>query len=449
MLSRLRFSALRRAFDRLAGQWENQVNMTHTSNGRILLACISLAAAAALACSALSPTATAQDRPGDSPAEKPQAAAKAEAMDKALAGQWLGRWEKNIVSDARNRYCDREMGEEIGWLVSPFLNGFYYGYLATGDARWIDMLIDWADAVVKRGVKEPDGYVGWPKEAGASTSAMEDFYTDNQLGEAMMLRPMVMLAGEILKTPALKVKYGPKAEQYVKLAEQVFEKFSARGSWREVAQGGVWVVPPFGFDPKTGKWTAGYDQRKTDGFTLPANKQNHIASWLIAMHDVTGKAVYRDRAEKWFRVMKSRMLLRDGDKYFVWNYWDPAGPWDRKPDGSLKHWVGVHPNGGYYGIDVDGIVLAYEHGLVFTKADIGRLIATNRDFMWNQQVKGASFQRIDGGQPDKRWANSPGVLWTALLPYDPALRKVFEANHNPASWGGLAGAPQHLARFAK
>ena len=122
MLSRLRFSALRRAFDCLAGQWENQANMTHTSNGRILHACISLAAAAALACSALSPVASAQDRPGASPAEKPQAAAKAEAMDKALAGQWLGRWEKNIVSDARNRYCDREMGEEIGWLVSPFLN---------------------------------------------------------------------------------------------------------------------------------------------------------------------------------------------------------------------------------------------------------------------------------------------------------------------------------------
>ena len=96
--------------------------MTHTSNGRILHACISLAAAAALACSSLSPVASAQDRPGASPAEKPQAAAKAEAMDKALAGQWLGRWEKNIVSDARNRYCDREMGEEIGWLVSPFLN---------------------------------------------------------------------------------------------------------------------------------------------------------------------------------------------------------------------------------------------------------------------------------------------------------------------------------------
>ena len=109
----------------------------------------------------------------------------------------------------------------------------------------------------------------------------------------------------------------------------------------------------------------------------------------------------------------------------------------------------MHPNGGYYAIDVEGIVTAYEHGLAFTKEDIDRLIATNRDFMWNKQVPGAKFQRIDGGEPDNRWAKTPGMLWTALAPYDPTLRKVFEANHAPAGWGGLSSTPQHLARFAK
>lgn len=104
-------------------------------------------------------------------------------MDEALAKDWLKRWEKNILADSRNRYCDKEMGEELGWLISPFVNGYYYGYLATGDPKWIDRLTDWADAVIKRGVKEPDGYIGWPKEAGASTTAVKDVTTDNQLGE--------------------------------------------------------------------------------------------------------------------------------------------------------------------------------------------------------------------------------------------------------------------------
>src|SRR5450432_2977923 len=84
-------------------------------------------------------------------------------MDTAVAKDWLARWDKSITGDARNRYCDKETGEEIGWMISPFLDGFYYGYLATGDAKWIDLLVDWGDSLIKRGVKEPDGEMGWPK----------------------------------------------------------------------------------------------------------------------------------------------------------------------------------------------------------------------------------------------------------------------------------------------
>jgi hypothetical protein len=365
--------------------------------------------------------------------------------DETLKRDWLARWEKNILQDARNRYCDREMGEEIGWLISPFLNGFYYGHLATQDSKWVDMLMDWADAWLKRRIKEPDGYVGWPKADGASTRVVPDLYTDNLLGEAMGLRPVVLMAAAILKTPPLRKKHGRKAEEYVQLAEQVFEKWDRRGCWREVKEGGVWVVPPFGIDRTTGKWTEGYERRTTDGFTKPANKQNLIALWLLAMRDATGNCRYQERAEKWWRVMKSRMRNSQDGRYFVWDYWDPAGPWDYKPDGAPKHWVGVHPNGGYYAVDVEGIVAACQRGLVFSKEDLARLIATNRDFMWNQQVQGAKFGRIDGGRPDQRWAKSAGVLWTALVPCDKTLRAVFEANHNPESWGGLSTTPWYLS----
>lgn len=382
----------------------------------------------------------------------PQSARAAEKpvlkLDEATVKDWLTRWEAFILRDSRSRYCDKELGEEIGWLVSPFLNGFYYGYQATGDAKWVDMLVDWTDSVIKRAVKEPDGYLGWPKPAGGSAPTDLNFTTDSQLGEAMAFRPVVLMAVTIRKTPALRAKYGGKADEYVDLAERLFEKWDSRGCWREVEPGGIWVIAPFGIDPKTNQWTEGYARRKSDGFSHPANKENHIAQWLLAMYDVTKKPVYRERARKWFEQMASRMKTREDGKYYVWNYWDPTGPWDRKPDGSPNHWVGVHPNGGYYGIDVESIVNAYEHGVVFTRKEIDRLIATNRDFMWNHQVEGAKFQRIDGGPVDPRWKNNPGVLWTALTPYDETLWKVFVANHNPGSWGGLAGTPRALARQA-
>ena len=329
-------------------------------------------------------------------------------------------------------------------MVSPFLNGFYHGYLATRDPKWIEMLIDWTDSCIRRGVREPDGFMGWPKGDGGGGESKE-YSADSLLGEAMMLRPVVLMAASIRQNPALNEKYGGKAQGYIELAEKIFEKWDSRGCWRDVKDGGVWVVPAFGIDRQTGQWSAGYGDRKTTGFTNPDNKENHIARWMLAMHDVTKKPVYRERAAKWFRVMKSRLKTRAEGKYCVWNYWEPAGPWDYKPDGTTKHWVGVHPNGGYYGIDVEGIVCAYEHGLVFTKEDINRLIATNRDFMWNQKTEGAKFQRIDGEQPDPRWKNSPGVLWEALVSHDAILRGIFIANHNPSGWGGLSTTPQFLA----
>jgi hypothetical protein len=253
------------------------------------------------------------------------------------------------------------------------------------------------------------------------------------------------MADEILKRPALE-NFRPRARQWLKLAGEVFEKWDSRSCWREVEKGGVWVVPDFGINAATGKWMGDYARRATTGFTNPDNKENHIARWMLAMHDVTGKAIYQDRAEKWFRVMKSRLKTREDGKYFVWNYWEPAGPWDYNADGTTRHWVGVHPNGGYYAIDLEGIVSAFEHGLVFTPEDIQRLIATNRDFMWNHQMNGAKFQRIDGEPPDERWKDSPGVLWTALVPHDETLRKIFVANHDPTSWGGLSVTPWYLSR---
>ena len=354
------------------------------------------------------------------PAAVQQTAAPAR-MDEAKVKDWLARWDKGLVGDAGNRYCDKSLGEEVGWEMTPFMDGFYYGYMATHDTKWIDRLADWADSWIKRAVKEPDGVPGWPKAGAAGTDVdqLNQYNADSLLGEAMVLRPLVLMAAEIAKSPALQEKYGARFQGYLKLSGQIFDKWDARGAWRETKGGGaITVVLPFGIGPD-GKWTAGYETRNApgQGFSHPDNKANLVARWLLAMSDATHKPVYKDRAEKWFKLMKSRMQLKADGTFDIWNYWQPAGPWDFKPDGQPKHWIGVHPNAGYYETDLWGMVDAYEHGLVFTKADLDHLVAT--------------------GLTAKRY-------WEALAPYSREIQSKFEETTKPDSWGGHAAAAWYL-----
>lgn len=358
----------------------------------------------------------------ETPQNQPARAYRFAPMEPARFDDWRARWEKAIVRIAQTRYCDTETGEELGWLVSPVLRGFYYGYLATHDTQWIDRLIDWANAVVARAVEEPDGYLGWPKvgAAGTRVDGLDDYNADSLLGEAMVLRPMVLMAGEIMRTPALREKYGQAAEDYIRLSETMFEKWDARGAWRATADGTISVELPFGLDAGAKQWTAGYASRFSPdvGFSHPNNKANLIAIWLLAMADVTQKPVYRQRANAWFRIMKSRMKPTRQGTFQIWSYWQPAGPWDYRLWIVPKQWIAVHANAGYYEIDVEAIVGAYEHGVVFGTEDLDRLIAT-----------AAETQRF----------------WNALVPYDPRTQTLFEQINNPERWTGLVATPWYLA----
>jgi hypothetical protein len=351
-----------------------------------------------------------------------QSATQPVNIDSAKTADWKSKWERHILNEVRNGYCGKETGEEIGWLISPLLNGFYWGYLATGEIKWVQQLVACADAWVRRASSEPDGYPGWPKvgAAGTPVDGLDDFYADSLLGEAMALRPIVLMAHQIMTEPALKQSFGANADAYLKLSRLIFEKWDHRGAWRDAESGGkISVVLPFGIDRSTGQWTTGYMTRDApgNGFSHPNNKANLVASWLLSMFDATGESTYKEIAEKWFELMKSRLRVGSDGTFEIWNYWQPAGPWDYIHK-APKHWIGVHSNSGYYNLDVQGIVLAYQHHLVFDDRDIHRLIAT--------------------ALAQKRY-------WTALVPYSDAVRENFESTLEADSWPGLTLTPWYLS----
>lgn len=336
---------------------------------------------------------------------------------------WFSEWERNVESTEKNSYCNKETGEEIGWILSHELWAYYWAYAASGELKWITKLTKCADALTRRAIIEPDGFPGWPKLGAAATTVdrLDIYNSDSLLGEAMAFRPIVLISKEILATPALKESYGVRAQGYIDLSKRLFEKWSQRGAWRSTADGGtISVVLPFGIGPQASDWTEGYGRRNDlhVGFSHPSNKATLVAGWLVAMFDATGDPIYMEKAAGWFRLLKARMTLQNDNAYNLWNYWQPSGAWDYNDFGQPKHWIGVHPNAAYYDIDVSGVVLAYEHHVVFDKGDIDRLIATAID--------------------DKRY-------WRALSPYNDAILREVEKNVVPNDWDGLVSVPWCLA----
>ena len=177
-------------------------------------------------------------------------------MDPAKQKDWLARWDKALVKDVKGfPVCESVLGEDLGFVMTPAMDSFYYGYMATKDPKYVDMLVDWTDVLIKRAVKEPDGYVGWPclKAAGTDVDNLDNTYNaDSMLGEAMVFRPIVQMAREMTTDPALKEKYGAKGESYVKFAERLYAKWAERGGWRPSGEGGlISLVLPYGWTRPT------------------------------------------------------------------------------------------------------------------------------------------------------------------------------------------------------
>ena len=159
-----------------------------------------------------------------------------------------------------------------------------------GTATWIERSIACTDAWLRRGVAEPDGFIGWPKfgAAGNPTDQLDSYYADSLLGEAMALRAHRPHVGG---DPSRSLDFGhdmaTRRGAISKSHKAFYDKWDKRGSWRSVDGGAVAVVLPYGIDPSTGKWTENYQKRfdRTIGFSLQDNKQNLVALWMLAMHD--------------------------------------------------------------------------------------------------------------------------------------------------------------------
>jgi hypothetical protein len=300
--------------------------------------------------------------------------------------------------------------------------------------KYVDKSFKLADALIERAVTEPDGHLGWPSKNTFDTQ-VDDLHlldTDSMLADAMILRPIVQLSKEILANPKLAEKYGKKAESYIKLAEKFYEKWDKRGAWRDVKVNGKPAVIPV-FLPIGDDRTAWVDFDKRNdpgkGVSMPNFKANQIARWMLVMADATKKPVYKERAEKWFILFKSRLIANEDLTLKLWDAWQPAGPWDDKPDGTPKENVAPQPRPGYYEEDLIAVVEAAAQNIVF-----------NNDTLQQLAASALAWQKDPPPAPLKAWP----AYWHPLVPYNAELQKKFEAEFPVKEWVGMSITPRYL-----
>ena len=316
-------------------------------------------------------------------------------------------------------------GENFCWHAAYLMSTFVEGYEASHDPAWLDAGVKYYDWCVGKMAVGPDGYKGWigPADNG--------LWYDDHVGDAVLVEPMLEFSELVLKDPELKKKYGEAANRYVEIGKRdLIEKWDKRDTWREDGEYGAYVAHNKACEPgKLAAWivvTEGVDE--APGRTLPFNKQNHIGLAALRLYRITGEKPYLERAGKIFAFMRSRFQYVADKDYYVWNYWEPFGPWDVDVKRqTTRHWVGVHRYRNYQADEVAQIAEAYNTGVVFTPLDIERIIHTNLRVMWN------------GDKTSPHWVNSNALLPQPPMTEEQSAAQKAEEEANPYAKEGRAG----------
>ena len=318
-------------------------------------------------------------------------------------------------------------GESFCWHAGFSMGGFLQAYQAFGDLAWLDYAVKYYDSLVDAMATGPGGYKGWI----GPFIYDKRVWCDVHVGDSVLADGLLEFAELVLADPALKARYGAKADTYVAIAaKHVIDKWDARGTWREDGRFGAYISwNQYGEPGNFTQWSPRPEIRKSS-LSLPFNKQNHMGVVCLRLYRITGETKYRDRAEKIFSFMRSRFQFFDD--HYVWNYWEPFGPWDvAESKRDTVHWMGVHPYRNYQAGEIHQIVQAYHTGVVFSRTDIERIINTNLKVMWNQDKAKAEFRNSNVTIPgykkpaaSERYPGSAGTLWTALADFDQAVRDL-------------------------
>lgn len=306
-----------------------------------------------------------------------------------------------------------ETAEDICWVWCPYLQMPLTAYELTGDTKYLDTYVKAVDVLLTRLRTGPDGFKGFRglPEADFRDAANPSAQCDVNITEFSVTENLCDFVELVNGEPALKEKYGPKAAQYLALAVEHLAgpKWEKRGDYVDLGrQGAIFRMA-----------AANGPQRRL--LTDPNNKQSKMCRAYLALYRVTGQDEFFKKAVK-LGVRYKHTLKLEGDCYH-WNYWEPAGDWDRKPGdpGQWRHWIGPEHRDGYHGLTLAMVAALYDHGVVMNKTDLARFLKTQTTINWNGSLEHPVFKNTRG--EDVKEKNMSTFLAPALAPFDSRIRE--------------------------
>ena len=301
-----------------------------------------------------------------------------------------------------------EQPEDITWQTSKYIRMPLVAYCLTVDTNYLDMFVKRMNMLCDYLEEGPDGFLGWyglPLELFRHPEHLQQ-QVDVILTSFVMAGLMAEFARVIQGDEMLNAQYDEAAQRYLTLAEEhLVKKWDVRGRYKDLGEtGAVYITHP--------------DLKPTKAnLTQPHNKHAKIIRALLNLYAATQKDKYLVKAIKLGVRFKNCLTLVE--EHYEWNYWDPAGAWDKDTENpsKWKHWIGAEHRGGYYSLSLSQAILLYEHGLVFNKTDIERFIKTQTTICWNGDLNNPKWSRIDGQASDQPY------LCTWLAPFD---ERVYE-----------------------
>ena len=241
-----------------------------------------------------------------------------------------------------------DQGDELAWGESYQLAALVEMLDATRDPKYAPLIVKLSDWIAK----SRDDRQGLRDEvrsrvvtAWSSTHYSKGTRYAWAVHSGMIAAPMARFAAVVRDEPGLAARWGKEADRLLKLAEEAVSTHD--GEYRE----GPGADEGYVYCPYLKKH-------------LPLNMQNALARAWLAMDDATKAPKHRERVTRLARFLKHRLRLMDDGSY-GWAYWPPL-------DGAAESFEDIS----HAAINVDFMILCFEHGLVFTREDLARLEKT-------------------------------------------------------------------------